>query len=714
MPELAELKKDMAVLKRKGFNLIKLQEHWMLDEPAEGRYDFSRYEELIAEAARLDLGVYLGLTCEQAPAWLYRKHADCRMVGRNGLPIAYEAPNTLPADGKPGPCFDHPGARADMLRFIRALVACLGRFENLVIWNTWQEIGYWAEGLVGDSVCFCPHTLAAYRDWLKQTHGDLDALNRTWNARYAEWIDILPNRAPGGVQPCGPDLSWKYFMENIQIGRVLKVRADAIRAADPLNRPVFAHKGGPVIGSSQDWTYARQQDFLGSSCYPAWGSGQPWDDVQQKKPIAQWDALRAELWNAVALQYDYIRSANPPGVPTWAAEFQGGPVSVGFHKGRIPQPADIRRWMLSAIGAGVSAISFWNTRAEIMPRETNGFGLLDSVGDSTARLDEAGRIGKALQRFPDLFGRPTRPPARVALLIDEDNFQFCSLYTPGGEHEAYSVRGWHRILWDAGIPVDFIDPRFLTADEMNGYAIIILPFLLAPSEHTVAALTAYVAQGGHVISDAAPGRNSPQGFCLRGEMHPAWMKLFGCVPEDFTLVREPDGPSRWSFPERTWGEYREACFLEGLGPCAEQKLRANLYVQSFKLKGGAPFLKINDQIAGVTHQTGKGTTWILGTFAGHNGTAHCDAASRKLIAGLLDRCGVRPEHTGALLLQKRVTPTAEAWCFTNPTAGLVEEAVDLKAWKQVEDLVGEPVQRKGQTVMLKVAPMDVRVLIVSA
>jgi len=68
MPSMRELKKDMATLRRHGFNLVKLQENWMIDEPEEGRTDFSRYEELIAHAARLDLGVYRGLTCEQAPA----------------------------------------------------------------------------------------------------------------------------------------------------------------------------------------------------------------------------------------------------------------------------------------------------------------------------------------------------------------------------------------------------------------------------------------------------------------------------------------------------------------------------------------------------------------------------------------------------------------------------------------------------------------------
>lgn len=118
MPLMSEMENDIENLKKHGYILIKLQENWAIDEPLEGYCDFSKYEELIDYAAKLDLGVYLGLTCEQVPAWLWRKYPDCRMVGRNGLPIFYEAQTTLPADGKPGPCYDHPGSMADQLRFI--------------------------------------------------------------------------------------------------------------------------------------------------------------------------------------------------------------------------------------------------------------------------------------------------------------------------------------------------------------------------------------------------------------------------------------------------------------------------------------------------------------------------------------------------------------------------------------------------------------------
>ena len=56
MPPMSELKADMENLRRHGFNLVKLQEQWALDEAIEGQYDFGAYEELIEYAARLDMG----------------------------------------------------------------------------------------------------------------------------------------------------------------------------------------------------------------------------------------------------------------------------------------------------------------------------------------------------------------------------------------------------------------------------------------------------------------------------------------------------------------------------------------------------------------------------------------------------------------------------------------------------------------------------------
>jgi len=713
MPPMSELKQDMENLKRHGFNLVKLQENWMLDEPLEGHYDFSRYEELIEHAAKLDMGIYLGLTCEQAPGWLWRKHPGCRMVGRNGLPIAYEAQTTLPADGKPGPCYDHPGAMADQIRFIKRLVQVLGRYQNAVNWNTWQEIGYWSERLAGQPVCYCDNTLNAFRAWLAEKYGDLDGLNRAWNTRHLDWASVAPDRCAIVRHPQAQNVDWHYFMDNVQIGHVLRARAQAICEADPLKRPVFAHKGAPIIGAGQDWTYARCQDFMGSSCYPAWHSFAPWDDGYSAtgQLFDRHAALLAEMWDSVALKYDYIRSCNPRGNPVWAAEFQGGPVSTNFHKGRVPSPDDIRRWMLTAVGSGVTAISFWVMRAEIHAAEMNGFSLLDSEGDSTPRFEEAARVGQALNAHADLFGQPTRPWAQVAILINEWNYQFCSTIEPGNGHLPYSVHGWYQMLWEAGIPVDFIEVSELDEEYISQYKALIQPFPLSLSEEVAQKLARYVENGGNLISEAAPGRINEHAYCNRGELSPTMRELFGVRQESFTMVREPDGGMRWSPPERTWGEYLDAAMLDGAGPLAGHKLRANVYIETFNCVGSEPLLRYDDAVAGTVRQVAQGRAWLLGTFAGHNGTAYCDEDSHAFVRALLAQCGVAPARQGSLLLRQRVGQDKEAWLFTNPTDHEVTERIDVSGWARVEDLLGESLAHDGDHVNLAVRSLDVRVLL---
>src|SRR5438093_9590426 len=79
-----ELMADLPILQRLGFNMIKIQESWAIDEPREGTYDFSRIERLIGRARELGLGLYVGLTMEQAPAWMWQKLPDAALVYATG------------------------------------------------------------------------------------------------------------------------------------------------------------------------------------------------------------------------------------------------------------------------------------------------------------------------------------------------------------------------------------------------------------------------------------------------------------------------------------------------------------------------------------------------------------------------------------------------------------------------------------------------------
>ena len=715
MPGMDELKHDMRLLKEQGFNLVKLQESWLTDEPEEGVYRFEPIRELVAFAAELDLGVYLGVSMEHAPAWVWRNYPGARMEGRDGTRIAYEAQFTIPADGKPGPCFDDPGADAAQLRFLRALVTELAPFENIVVWNVWQEMGYEGERLTGHKVCYCPATIAAFQRWLQEEFHTLDALNQAWKSRYTRWGDVVPNRDLGRFA-LSNNIAYEYFLNNVRISRILRRRAEAIRAADPLRRPVFAHQGSSTVGSGIDWSFARAVDFLGCSCYPAWFHLHSWDDVRRLTDGARFrhEALLNEMWESVALKFDYLRGSNPAGAPIWGAEFQGGPICTGLYKGRVPGAADIRRWMLTAVSCGANAISYWVTRAEIQGHEINGYSLLDSSGDATPRMEEAARIGRALNRYPALFAPGNVPKAPVAILVSSWNHWLCTqLKGSAEEHLMYSTRGWHRLLWELGVPVDFVESGSLTEGGLDGYAMAVLPFPLALEEAELRRLTEYVERGGTLVSEACPGRFTRFGYGVRGELAPAAAALFGVTHRSLCMVEEPEHGARWQMEPLSWGDYAPNLQLCGAGPLAGCSVRPNLYLETFApVAGTEGVLYADGELCGTRRRHGKGQAVLLGSFIGHSGTAYRDAASRAFVRRLCALAGVTPAHNGRLLLRELRTAAGSALFLTNPTAAPVTEQVRLpENCRYAVPLLEEAPAAAGASLSVTVQPLDVAVIL---
>jgi hypothetical protein len=601
---------------------------------------------------------------------------------------------------------------ADQLKFINKLVKELGIHENIVTWNTWQEISYG----FGGEVCYCPNTIKAYQRWLQGLYGDIAALNGHWNVRYASFESVLPDRRGHSSSMCiAQSFYYDYFMANVQIANVLSCRREAIKDADPLSRPVFAHKGGPELGSGVDWTYAGTQDFFGTSNYPAWGNGHAWDDHRQKRRLERHEALLTEMWDGLAYRMDHIRSASKDGAPVWGAEYQGGPVNTDFHRGRVPDAGDMRRWLLTSMAAGATGISFWVARAEIMAPETNGFSLLDSEGDTTERLEESSRVGCALGHYPDLFAENNRQAEDAALFIDEWNYRLLQTLKDAPDAYKYDMRGWYKHLWSRGVAC-----RSVEASQLDGapdrYKTLIAPMALSMSDKTASKLAAFAEKGGVLILEGGCGRLSETAYAVRGLMNPVIRKALGAgVKVDrFGLVREPGDTDRWSVAEYTWGEFEDAGFLIGEGVLAGHKFRANVFVETYDETDGV-CLRWNGKPAGLCRQVGSGYIAIAGTCLGHNATAYNDAESEAGMDRLLAWAGLEAPHIGKLLLTKRIGQNREAWFLTNPERETVTEIISLPAGKKASDLFGAAPERAGNGangVKITVEPLDVKVLVV--
>lgn len=706
---IEELKKDMKVIKKLGFNMVKIQESWALDEEREGEINLSKVEKLIIEAKAFDLKIYFGVTMEQVPAWLWRKYPDCRVVYNTGEPHNDPTQYLVPADGKPGPCWDHPEVRKAGETFIEKLAGELGKYKNIIAWNVWQEVGFWPMFPGKLDFCYCPYTLSKFRKWLRGEYGSLKKLNETWKTGYREWEEIEPPR----FHPQVPSwIDWRYYMDDIYLPGAVKWKVEAFKKSDPFKRPVFCHVSSPYIGQGLDWRISKMADFYGSSCYPGWGCGNEWDKGYPERggSFSKERATLCEIWNNISLKFDYIRSASN-GKEFWAAEFQGGPVVSFLHRGRIPSSEDIRRWVLSALSTGISGLSFWNHRAEIFWQEAYGFGLLDTEGETSERAEEAGRIAKAINKYPYLFVKGKIPSSEVAILINENLYHFLEA-TPFNEEKAtshlvHTIRGIYRFLWEEGIWVDFIESEEMKEKRLAGYKVIILPFPISLDNKLAEGLKSYLKKGGIVISECCPGRYDKYGFARKGEFIEEAEEIFGVKHKEIFYVKQPGKPL-WMFREWSYGESVPSTYLSGTGIFKGYSIFPNLYIETYNSINGIPVFKYGEDTCGVMKKYGKGTAYLIGTFLGHSILTYEDRKTRKFLIELFNKCGVKSWKIGKLLLRKKIFEKEEAWFLINPTADSISQNIDLTSFTKAEDLLEDTINKDKA---IEVPPFSVRVLI---
>jgi beta-galactosidase len=707
---LEQLRHDLPILKRLGFTMIKIQEVWGYDEVHEGQIDLSNVSQVVSDARQNGLKVYFGVTMENPPMWLWKKYPDAFMVLASGQPRLEPTPYVLPQDGKPGPCWHHPGARDAGVRFIEQVARQIGKYDNIAVWNVFQEINF---GDVGDNpvgVCYCHNTLAAFRAWLRSRYATLEALNQTWQSAYGDWEEVEPPR----LSPFVPSaIDWRYFMDDVYLSWSLKWKADVFRRSDPLHRPILGHVGGVTRGSTREWRFAEELDVLGSSSYPGWRNPSSWDfdHGTPDNPLSSATQAREQV-ETILMDFDHLRSAKRDGA-IWTAELQGGPITEGLVRREVPGPGEIRRWVLGCLAAGSRGICFWNHRPEIFWREGYGFSLLDSGSDTSARAEEAGRISTALNRHADLFAKGEHPNPSVGIVLDEDSFHWAECSVPDfKDHLQYTVAGIWKALWRKGIAVSFVESAAIPGGA-SIYKALILPFPLALGKKEIDALTTYVRNGGTLIAEACPGRFSNYGMGFPDEMAPGISELFGAKHKDAFLIREPGKGAKWTNWEFGQGDSKEYRELAGAGDFVQHSLFPAFYLQTLSLTSAKPLLMYRDEIAGSVNDFGKGKAYLMGTLLGHAGPSYNDWRNAEFLAALLERAGVSRDRCGRLNRRRRVFGNQAAWFLFNLTESPIEESISIEDYSSAHDLFGQELIVNSKRVHLAVNPMEVRCIILA-
>ncbi|NLB55671.1 MAG: hypothetical protein GX811_07910, partial [Lentisphaerae bacterium] len=510
---LEELKKDMARVKKLGLNTIKIQEAWSYDEPVEGKFEFDIMDELASSAADAGLNIFYTI-CLEVPAWAWKKFPNAHTINEaNQRRNSYDAYGYT--DGKPGPCWNHKGMRDAATRFMTEFIGHTGKHRNVVQWQAYQELNW----LKQTSQCFCPECIKLFRKWLKKRYGSLETLESKWLIPSRSWDEIEPTRRRSGASY----KDWWDFSREQMIS-MLKWRADTMRSADPFKRPISVNVSGPQFADEWEWKLADNADICGTSFYPAYFHTTPIPGVSKDTIPTAETQLPHDMWHT-CLWFDYLRVATK-GQP-WASEFQAGPPGSFLHHGNDPSPADMSRWLLLTLSAGVKGISFWNHRPEYWAGEGHRYGIFDRTLEPTPKTEEITAIANAIEKHGKLIKSAQPAGVEVAILVNEDNTRV--METKQSNAAENSMQGLYRTLWDLGVHADFLASTDLASGKIKEYKIAFMPFPIAMSDEYALMLKNFVEEGGILVSEACPGRYSDRDTAnLETGFAPQLDSVFGC------------------------------------------------------------------------------------------------------------------------------------------------------------------------------------------
>ncbi len=594
-------KEDDELMRRAGVNLATVGVFsWALLEPAEGRYDFAWLDAHLDRLHANGVAVDLATPTASPPPWFTLAHPDALPVTADGTKLVHGSRDTY--------CLAAPAYRSAASRIAAALAERYGDHPAVALWHVHNEY---------TTLCWCEHTAAAFRRWLRARHGSLDALNDAWGTafwsqHYTGWEQVLPPRATQWHKNPGQALDFRRFWSD-EVVAAYREQRDVIR--DFSDRPVTTNLMVPGYQNLDLWALGREVDLVAIDHYP--------------------DASGVDAAADTAFGADRARSF-ARGRP-WLLMEQGTNTVYAGDRTLGKEPGEIVRHSLGHIARGSEGALFFQWRQSRAGAEQWHSAMVPHAGPDSRIFREVTALGAAVARLGELAGSTVT--ARVAVLHDADAWWASDgdgLPSADLDYHA-TLRRAHRTLWDAGVTADFAHPE----DDLSRYSLVLAPALFLLSDAGAVGLRRYVADGGTLLVQQFGGVVDERVHARLGGYPAAPLReALGIRVEEYRPLRRAerivlsDGShgTVWSESVRAEGAETLAAYRDGM-------------------LAGAPAL--------TRHRFGAGQGWYLSTTLDDPGYA-------ALIGRLLAETGVdrdRPELPPGVEAVTRHAADGRRWQF---------------------------------------------------
>lgn len=462
---------DMRMFRLAGIDCVTLNVFsWAALQSDEVTYHFERLDKIMELVRKNNLKVVMATSTAAHPAWMAKKYPEVLRTEFNGMKRKFGSRHNS--------CPNSPVYQKYSVALARKLAERYGTYDNIVTWHISNEYG---------GECYCENCEKAFRVWLKEKYGSIEALNKAWNTSFwghtfYDWDEIVvPNLqsehfAQDRTTFQGISLDYRRFNSDSILHNYLG-EYEAVKAVTP-HIPVTTN----LMGFYKALDYQKWAGYMDVVS---------WDNYPDPTDPPALVAMRHDLMRGLKQGAPFMLMEQTPSVTNWQSY------------NLLKRPGDMRLISYQAVAHGADTVMFFQMRRSIGACEKFHGAVIDHVGTENTRVfREVSQLGEELKQLGDTT-LDSRTPSKVAMLVDWDNW-WALEYSAGPSCDLKymdELANYYTALYDNNISVDIISAQ----DPLEDYKVVIAPVMYMTKPGADEKIRKFVSEGGTFVTTFLSG-----------------------------------------------------------------------------------------------------------------------------------------------------------------------------------------------------------------